>query len=113
MIWSLNVPALFVARKTSTVISRGSRLGCIAHQNMHIIVLGRPTFLGVKTFLDVSLNKLVPYISWKDFFDVWQLRGKYPNRGYPKIFNDPDVGSEAKRVYDDGQRLLQKIIHGK
>ncbi len=45
----------------------------------------------------------MPYIDWKPFFDVWQLRGKYPNRGYPKIFDDADVGPEAKRVFIDAQ----------
>ena len=29
---------------------------------------------------------------------MWQLRGKYPNRGYPKIFQDETVGEEAKKV---------------
>lgn len=51
-----------------------------------------PSFLGVKVFTDYDLESLVPYIDWKPFFDVWQLRGKYPNRGYPKIFNDESVG---------------------
>ncbi len=41
---------------------------------------------------DFEINRLIPYIDWKPFFDVWQLRGKYPNRGYPKIFKDKDVG---------------------
>ena len=43
-------------------------------------------------FTEYDLDKLVSYIDWKPFFDVWQLRGKYPNRGYPKIFNDEAVG---------------------
>ena len=51
-----------------------------------------PNRLGVTTFNNYDLNRLVAYIDWKPFFDVWQLRGKYPNRGYPKIFNDIDVG---------------------
>ena len=41
---------------------------------------------------DCELTDLIPYIDWKPFFDVWQLRGKYPNRGYPKIFQDKTVG---------------------
>jgi len=41
---------------------------------------------------DYDVSRLVSYIDWKPFFDVWQLRGKYPNRGYPKIFNDVSVG---------------------
>lgn len=69
-----------------------------------------PTFLGTKAFIDYDLERLIPYIDWKPFFDVWQLRGKYPNRGYPKLFNDPDVGPEAKKVYDEAQGLLKKIL---
>ncbi len=34
---------------------------------------------------------------------VWQLRGRYPNRGYPKIFNDQTVGAEAKKLFDEAQ----------
>lgn len=51
-----------------------------------------PTFLGRRVLPDYDISRLVPYIDWKPFFDVWQLRGKYPNRGYPKIFNDASVG---------------------
>ena len=51
-----------------------------------------PTFTGTKVYEDYDLSQLVPYIDWKPFFDVWQLRGRYPNRGYPKIFNDKTVG---------------------
>ena len=47
-----------------------------------------PTFLGTKVFTCYDLQKLREFIDWKPFFDVWQLRGKYPNRNYPKIFND-------------------------
>ena len=38
---------------------------------------------------------------------VWQLRGRYPNRGYPKIFNDETVGGEAKKLFDEAQAMLQ------
>ena len=34
---------------------------------------------------------------------VWQLRGRYPNRGFPRIFNDPTVGPEAKKLYEEAQ----------
>ncbi|XP_053405088.1 methionine synthase-like isoform X2 [Mercenaria mercenaria] len=69
-----------------------------------------PTFTGVRKFENYDLNKLIPYIDWKPFFDVWQLRGKYPNRGYPKIFNDKTVGDEAKKVFDDAQKMLKEIV---
>ena len=57
----------------------------------HITV--KPKCLGITEYRDYDLDKLMPYIDWKYFFDVWQLRGKYPNRGYiPKNINDKDVG---------------------
>ncbi|XP_034050059.1 methionine synthase isoform X2 [Thalassophryne amazonica] len=70
----------------------------------------RPQFLGIRVFEHYDLNRLVDFIDWKPFFDVWQLRGKYPNRGYPKIFNDKTVGSEAHRVHGEAQRLLNQMI---
>ncbi|XP_069090554.1 methionine synthase [Pleurodeles waltl] len=70
----------------------------------------QPKFLGTKVFEDYDLERLVSYIDWKPFFDVWQLRGKYPNRGFPKIFKDKTVGEEAKRVYNDAQSMLKTLI---
>ncbi|KAM7371312.1 hypothetical protein PAMP_010793 [Pampus punctatissimus] len=69
-----------------------------------------PQFLGTRVFEWYDLNSLVDFIDWKPFFDVWQLRGKYPNRGYPKIFNDKTVGLEAQRVFNDAQQLLNRMI---
>ena len=42
---------------------------------------------------------------------TWQLRGRYPNRGYPKIFNDENVGSEAKKLFDEAKSMLQVCCH--
>lgn len=47
------------------------------------------------------------------FFQTFELRGRYPNRGYPKIFNDANVGPQAQSLFDDGQRLLTRIIKEK
>ncbi|CAG7667283.1 unnamed protein product [Allacma fusca] len=69
-----------------------------------------PSILGTKLFKNYSLETLKQLIDWKPFFDVWQLRGKYPHRGYPKLFNDPTIGQEAKRVFADAEALLSKLI---
>lgn len=61
----------------------------------------RPSFLGTKVFEDFDLNLVIPYIDWDPFFATWQIRGKYPNRTYPKIFNDKTVGVEAKKLFDN------------
>ncbi|NXT71735.1 METH synthase, partial [Chaetops frenatus] len=70
-------------------------------------------YVVVCVFEDYDLKRLVEYIDWKPFFDVWQLRGKYPNRSFPKIFSDKTVGEEAKKVYNDAQDLLKTLINEK
>lgn len=63
-------------------------------RTVYLCVAVRPQFLGTRVFECYDLNGLLDFIDWKPFFDVWQLRGKYPNRGYPKIFNDKTVGMD-------------------
>lgn len=65
----------------------------------------KPTFTGTKVFEGFPLEELVPYIDWTPFFHTWELRGSYP-----KIFDDKYVGIEAKKLYDDAQVLLNKIV---
>ena len=72
-----------------------------------------PKSLGVTVIDNVSLEDIVPYIDWNPFFQTWELRGRYPNRGYPKIFNDEAVGGEAKKLFDDAQKLMKEIIANK
>ena len=74
----------------------------------------RPSFLGVKVIDDCGLNDIIPYIDWKPFFDVWQLRGKYPNRGYPKIFQDKTVGkckSRKLKATTDSNSFCNSIFY--
>ena len=49
----------------------------------------KPTFLGYKVLKNISLKELENILIGVHF-SIWQLRGKYPNRGYPKIFNDDE-----------------------
>ena len=67
-----------------------------------------PSFLGAKTLLAVPLEKIVPYIDWSPFFLTWELKGKYP-----RIFEQPEVGPRARELFDDAQKLLQKIVKEK
>jgi 5-methyltetrahydrofolate--homocysteine methyltransferase len=68
----------------------------------------RPTFLGEKIFSDYSLEEIAKYIDWTYFFYSWELRGKYP-----KIFDDPVKGDDARKLFDEGNEMLQKIIDNK
>jgi 5-methyltetrahydrofolate--homocysteine methyltransferase len=67
-----------------------------------------PQFTGIKTYHDFPLEEIRDYISWVFFFVVWQLRGKYPD-----ILNDPRQGEEARKLFDDASRLLDRIIQEK
>nr|AGT02423.1 methionine synthase [Strigomonas culicis] len=70
----------------------------------------RPRKLGNITISDYPLDKIASRIDWNPFFSVWQIRGTYPNRGYPKLFNCPTVGAEAKKLFDDAQSMMDDII---
>eukprot|EP00981_Chlorochromonas_danica_P005364 scaffold1084_cov250-Ochromonas_danica.AAC.15 len=71
-----------------------------------------PRKLGVHV-IDNELSDVVPYIDWNPFFQTWELRGRYPNRGYPKIFNDEKVGAEAKKLHEDALRMLDMVVKTK
>merc|ERR1711871_6130 len=58
-----------------------------------------PSQLGVQVINDFPLSSVVDVIDWNPFFQTWELRGRYPNRGYPKIFKDEHVGSEARNLF--------------
>ncbi|MCZ4245154.1 methionine synthase [Pedobacter punctiformis] len=67
-----------------------------------------PEFTGTKVFDHYPLEELVPYIDWTPFFHTWELRGSYP-----KIFDDKNVGVEAKKLFDDAQALLKRVLDEK
>ncbi|NLX97770.1 MAG: methionine synthase [Rhodopirellula sp.] len=68
----------------------------------------KPSFTGIRVLDDFPLENLVEYIDWSPFFQAWELHGKYP-----KIFEDPKVGEQAKQLFDDARRLLERIVREK
>lgn len=64
-----------------------------------------PKTLGRTVLKDLDLNVIREYIDWTPFFSTWMLSGKFP-----KIFSDPIVGTEAKKVYDEANEMLDKAI---
>ncbi len=67
-----------------------------------------PTFTGTKILDNYSLKKIAQYIDWQPFFIAWELHGKFP-----QILSDSVVGSEATKLFNDAQKLLQQIIEEK
>lgn len=68
----------------------------------------KPSFYGKKVLLNYSLEELRQYIDWTPFFQTWMLAGRYPG-----ILEDAVVGTEAKKLYDDVQKMLDEIIREK
>ncbi len=67
--------------------------------------IAMPNFIGVKVFDDYSIEELAKYIDWSPFFSTWEMSGIYP-----RIFESEKYGKEARKVFDDAQALLKKII---
>jgi 5-methyltetrahydrofolate--homocysteine methyltransferase len=68
----------------------------------------QPKFIGRRVFRNFDLAELAKYIDWGPFFQTWDLAGKFP-----EILKDEVVGTEAVRVYADGQRMLKRLIEGR
>lgn len=67
-----------------------------------------PRQTGLQVLKDFPMEKIASYINWIFFFTTWELRGKFPD-----IFEHPDYGSEARKLYDDAQEMLGRIIDEK
>ena len=67
----------------------------------------KPNFIGTKT-IEVELSELVDFIDWTPFFQSWELYGKFP-----AILTDEIVGEQATHLYEDAQKMLQKIVSEK
>jgi 5-methyltetrahydrofolate--homocysteine methyltransferase len=67
-----------------------------------------PKFIGRRVFKNFDLAELAKYIDWGPFFQTWDLAGPFP-----AILKDEVVGTEAVRVYADGQRMLKRLIEGR
>ncbi|MBF0629155.1 MAG: methionine synthase [Magnetococcales bacterium] len=63
-------------------------------------------FHGVQVIADQPLADLVPFIDWTPFFQVWDLPGRFP-----ELLNHPERGEEARKVFEDAQRSLERILH--
>lgn len=67
-----------------------------------------PKELGIQTFDNFPLEKLVDYIDWTPFFQTWELHGRFPN-----ILTDEVVGTQATDLFADAQLMLKKLIDEK
>ncbi|MBV5302885.1 MAG: methionine synthase [Chlorobium sp.] len=64
----------------------------------------KPLKPGITLLEDVTVEELRPYIDWTPFFMAWELHGHYP-----QILDDGKYGTEAKKLFDDANKLLDRI----
>lgn len=64
-----------------------------------------PKFTGTKVFRKVSLSEIRKFMDWTPFFIAWELHGKFP-----AILKDEVVGTEAGKLYQEAQEMLDTII---
>jgi 5-methyltetrahydrofolate--homocysteine methyltransferase len=72
------------------------------------IQIDEPAQKGVFTFNDIPLERVISYIDWSPFFWTWEIQGMYP-----KIFESEKYGKEARKLYDDAQKMLKDIVANK
>ncbi|HEX5176982.1 MAG TPA: methionine synthase, partial [Chthoniobacteraceae bacterium] len=76
-----------------------------------------PAFTGARTITShpasptngsaivVPLGEIATHIDWSPFFHTWEMRGRYP-----AILEHEKYGEQARRLFEDAQQLLDRII---
>jgi 5-methyltetrahydrofolate--homocysteine methyltransferase len=64
-----------------------------------------PSINGIKVFKNYDLATIAKYIDWGPFFIGWEMPGRFP-----EVLTDKIFGAEATRLYNDAQKLVEKII---
>ena len=59
----------------------------------------------VRVFEHYPLSELREYIDWQPFFNAWEMKGKFPD-----ILNNPATGETARKLFDEGQQMLDTLI---
>jgi very-short-patch-repair endonuclease len=59
----------------------------------------------VKLLKDFDLATIAKYIDWGPFFIGWEMPGRFPD-----VLSDKTYGTEATRLYNDAQKLVEKIV---
>jgi 5-methyltetrahydrofolate--homocysteine methyltransferase len=65
-----------------------------------------PAFTGLKVVDGLSLREIRDYIDWSPFFHAWEIRGRYP-----ALLDDPEIGPRCRELFDDAQKLLDRLIN--
>jgi 5-methyltetrahydrofolate--homocysteine methyltransferase len=67
--------------------------------------LPSPEFTGVQVLDKFPLATLREFIDWSPIFHAWGLKGVYP-----RIFEHPEQGEQARQIFTDANALLDCIV---
>jgi 5-methyltetrahydrofolate--homocysteine methyltransferase len=67
----------------------------------------KPNKIGAHVLKPYPLKEIAEYIDWTPFFHTWELSGQYP-----RIFDDPKKGEEARKLFADAQAQLKDLLEG-
>jgi len=70
--------------------------------------IATPEIFGVRVLEGFPLDQLREFIDWSPLFHTWELKGVYP-----KIFEHPQYGAQAKQLFADATALLDEIVEKK
>ena len=94
--WSTQAPVTPRLCQTDFNTPEGARVIRLADNNAAASLL---------VLEDIPLEEVAGYIDWTFFFHAWQLKGRYP-----QILDDEHKGEEARKLFDDAQAMLVKVV---
>ncbi len=65
----------------------------------------KPAIDGVKVLKEYDLGSIAKYIDWGPFFIAWEMPGRYP-----EVLTDKIFGTEATKLYNEAQTMVEKIV---
>ncbi|MGG7177707.1 methionine synthase [Clostridium paraputrificum] len=66
--------------------------------------ISKPSFIGIKEIMNYTVSDLRGYIDWTFFFIGWEMK-----KLYPEILEDEVYGKEAKKLFEDANKMLDYL----
>jgi 5-methyltetrahydrofolate--homocysteine methyltransferase len=97
--------AQHAARKGPEIISLGEARANATRIDWSAYLPPRPKFIGRRALAGLDAAQVARFIDWGPFFKTWELSGPYP-----AILQDPVVGEQARKLLDEAQAMLSRIV---
>ena len=78
------------------------------HSDWKNIDIPTPDFTGIRVIDDLPFTEIRQLIDWSPFFHAWEIRGRYP-----ALLDDPETGPRCRELFDDAQKLLDRLLNEK